>query len=68
MSYDEMSADLVELITQHLGIKSAVLVGHSMGGRAVMYTCLTQPQVAERVVVVDISPVNRKFDVTGNIF
>ena len=66
MSYEEMSTDLVELLNQHLGIKSAVLVGHSMGGRAVMYTALTHPKVAERIVIVDISPVNRKFDITGN--
>ena len=66
MSYDEMSLDIVELLERQLGIKSAVLVGHSMGGRSVMYTALAHPEVAERIVVIDISPVNRKFDISGN--
>lgn len=64
MSYDEMSSDLVHLLHDQLNMKSAVLVGHSMGGRTVMYTALSKPEVVERQVIVDISPVNKKFDVT----
>ncbi len=66
MSYAEMSTDIVELLQQQLNIKSAVLVGHSMGGRSVMYTALTRPEVVDRIVIVDISPVNQKFDVTDS--
>jgi pimeloyl-ACP methyl ester carboxylesterase len=66
MSYAEMSTDIVEFLQQKLNIKSAVLVGHSMGGRSVMYTALTHPEVVDRIVIVDISPVNRKFDVTDS--
>ncbi len=64
MSYEEMSNDIVDLLHKQLKVKSAVLVGHSMGGRSVMYTALSHPEVADQIVVVDISPVNRKFDVT----
>ena len=63
MSYAEMSTDIVEFLYHQLNIKSAILVGHSMGGRSVMYTALTHPEVVDRMVIVDISPVNRKFDV-----
>ena len=43
MSYDEMSNDIVDLLTQRLGLQSAILMGHSMGGRTSMYTALTRP-------------------------
>ena len=66
MSYHEMSDDIVDLLQNQLKVKSAILVGHSMGGRSVMYTALSRPEVVDRIVVVDISPVNRKFDVTDS--
>ncbi|XP_011694216.1 PREDICTED: alpha/beta hydrolase domain-containing protein 11 isoform X1 [Wasmannia auropunctata] len=56
MSYKDMAGDMVQLLGD-LGFGKAVLVGHSMGGSAVMYTALNFPQYVEKLVVVDMSPV-----------
>lgn len=42
------------------------LVGHSMGGRTVMQLALRHPELVERLVVVDISPVEG--DRSSNVF
>ena len=34
------------------------LLGHSMGGKAAMYACLSNPEIFKKLVVVDISPIN----------
>lgn len=39
-------------------IEKAAILGHSMGGRAMMYFALKYPQLVERLVVVDISPIS----------
>ncbi|XP_053695747.1 protein ABHD11-like [Sabethes cyaneus] len=54
-SYDHMVADLVELYSK-LNIKKASIIGHSMGGRAMMLLALKYPQLVDRAVIVDISP------------
>ncbi|XP_012525123.1 protein ABHD11 [Monomorium pharaonis] len=56
MSYKDMAGDMIELLND-LGFERAILVGHSMGGSAVMYTALNFPQHVEKLVVVDMSPV-----------
>lgn len=56
MSYKDMAGDVVQLLND-LGFERAVLVGHSMGGSAVMYTALNFPRHVERLIVVDMSPV-----------
>jgi len=70
MSYHDMSSDLIGLIkkeqenynygTEHS--KSVILIGHSMGGRTCMYTALRSPDLVHSMIVVDISPVNQKFN------
>lgn len=55
-SYEAMSQDLQSLLPQ-LGLAPCVLVGHSMGGKTAMLLALQRPDVVERLVVVDISPV-----------
>ena len=67
MSYRDMSEDLKQLIEQCEELpltnsKSVILVGHSMGGRTCMYTALSFPYLVEAMVVVDISPINQKFN------
>lgn len=67
MSYMDMSEDLKQLIEEGQEVpltnpKSAILVGHSMGGRTCMYTALSFPNLVEAMVVVDISPINQKFN------
>ena len=60
-----MRADLVSLIRDELKLTNPVsLVGHSMGGRTVMWTALNDPDIAERITVVDISPINVVVDVS----
>ncbi|MFC0625037.1 alpha/beta fold hydrolase [Kribbella deserti] len=56
MSYTEMAADVAETITA-LGLGPVALIGHSMGGKTAMLTALQTPDLVERLVVVDVSPV-----------
>lgn len=54
-------ADLVadELVEQGAGKTPVTLVGHSMGGKVAMQLALSHPQLLKRLVVIDISPVDR---------
>lgn len=54
-SYPEMAQDIAELI-ETLGGPMQV-VGHSMGGKAVMALALTRPDLLSRIVIADIAPV-----------
>ena len=54
--YPSLAGDLINLIN-HLGCKFD-LVGHSMGGKAVMCACLSNPQKFDRVAVIDVGPVS----------
>lgn len=54
-SYEHMVADLVALYKK-LNIGKASVIGHSMGGRAMMLLALQYPHLVERAVIVDISP------------
>jgi len=56
MDYPSMAQDVVELI-QHLAIDSAIVLGHSMGGKIAMELALTYPNLVERLIVADIAPV-----------
>jgi len=65
MSYPSMAEDLARLV-EELILGSVSLVGHSMGGRTVMYAALKKLIDIDKLVVVDISPVNQEFDVTSS--
>ncbi|XP_074045519.1 sn-1-specific diacylglycerol lipase ABHD11-like [Macrotis lagotis] len=54
-SYEAMSADLQALLPQ-LGLAPCVLIGHSMGGKTAMILALQRPELVERLISVDISP------------
>lgn len=54
-SYAEMAADLTDVIN-HIG-GPVHIVGHSMGGKAVMTLGLTRPETLASMVVADIAPV-----------
>ncbi len=54
-TYECMSSDLLEVMN-HLKIKKATLMGHSMGGKTVMRFALEYPQKVEKLIVVDIAP------------
>jgi pimeloyl-ACP methyl ester carboxylesterase len=53
--YEDLAADLAAVIRAHGG--RADLLGHSMGGKAVMQLALTQGALVRRLVVADIAPV-----------
>jgi pimeloyl-ACP methyl ester carboxylesterase len=55
MDYPAMAADLAAVIRAHGG--RAVLLGHSMGGKAAMTLALAEPALLEGLIVADIAPV-----------
>lgn len=54
-SYHHMTEDIA-MLAKDLDIKKIILIGHSMGGGAVMYTALTHPELVDKLVVVDFCP------------
>ncbi len=57
MNYPEMAAD-IELFLDTHNIEVAHFIGHSMGGKAVMWFALQHPERINQLGIVDISPVN----------
>ncbi len=57
MSYATMAADVFETAAS-LGINSAAVVGHSMGGKTAMALALARPDFVRRLAVLDIAPVS----------
>lgn len=64
-SYEDMAADLAEVIEAQ-GAPMDVM-GHSMGGKAAMVLALSRPELVNRLIVADISPVNYPPDPNTNI-
>ncbi|ANT61835.1 esterase [Salipiger sp. CCB-MM3] len=64
-SYPDMAADIAEVI-ESLGGKADVL-GHSMGGKAVMVLALTRPDLVNRAILADIAPVTYTHSQMENI-
>jgi esterase len=59
MDYPAMAEDVISLL-DHLGLQSVALLGHSMGGKAAMWTALVQPERIDKLIVADIAPVTYK--------
>jgi esterase len=57
MNFPAMAADVAETCAA-LGVAQARVVGHSMGGKTAMALALAQPELVERLVVMDIAPVS----------
>lgn len=57
VSYEEMADEVASFIRDELPGQRPHVVGHSMGGKVAMTLALRHPEVVERLVVVDISPV-----------
>lgn len=56
MTYPAMADDVARLIeTQDRG--PAMLIGHSLGGKATMTLAMQRPELVERACIVDIAPV-----------
>jgi esterase len=54
-NYSVMADDLKEFLSDH-AIEKPILIGHSMGGKTVMKFASMHPSLAQKLVVVDISP------------
>jgi len=56
MDYASLSADLVQFLDHHR-LDRALVLGHSMGGKAAMQLALDHPERVSKLLVVDIAPV-----------
>jgi len=52
-TYDEMADDLFEFFQDH-GLKDAVLIGHSMGGKTALKFAAEHSSLLEKLVIVDM--------------
>ncbi|CAN0181777.1 unnamed protein product [Pylaiella littoralis] len=57
MTYVNMADDVLGFLADK-GLSEAVLVGHSMGGKAAAMTALLHPEVVRGLIVMDIAPVS----------
>jgi len=55
-TYPAMAADVLALMDE-LGLESAHVLGHSMGGKVAMQLALNAPERLRKLIVVDIAPV-----------
>ena len=56
MDYPAMASDVLAFMDAH-EIKTASLLGHSMGGKAAMWFALNYPERLDKLLVADIAPV-----------
>lgn len=56
INYDLMADDIINVMN-HLQITSANIIGHSMGGKAAMQLALSHPELIQKLIIVDIAPV-----------
>jgi pimeloyl-ACP methyl ester carboxylesterase len=56
-TYDDMKEDLKEFMDD-MGIDKAILLGHSMGGKTVMFFAVDYPERVTSLLVADIAPKN----------
>lgn len=55
-SYPLMAANIIEMMDQH-NLESAHILGHSMGGKVAMQLAMNNPQRVDKLIIVDIAPV-----------
>ena len=55
MSHDDLAEDILNYMVTN-NIEKANLLGHSLGGKAVMQFAMKYPEKIEKLIVVDISP------------
>lgn len=67
MTYPAMAQDLLVLLDD-LQIEKAIVIGHSMGGKAAMALTAIAPERIERLVAIDIAPVDYNTRRHDNIF
>ncbi|TMW47323.1 hypothetical protein DOY81_007597 [Sarcophaga bullata] len=57
-----MSLDIIQLM-KDMGIEKSSVLGHSMGGRTMMFLALKYPEYVQDGIIVDISPISIPRDV-----
>lgn len=57
MGYQDIAEDLKQLLDE-LTLRNTIIVGHSMGGKSAMALADLAPELVEKLVVIDIAPVN----------
>lgn len=57
MSYAGMAQDLLDTLDD-AGIQTAIVIGHSMGGKAAMAMTALAPERIAKLVIIDVAPVN----------
>ncbi|TCP97666.1 esterase [Cricetibacter osteomyelitidis] len=67
MNYDVMAEDLLILLNQ-LELHNVILIGHSMGGKTAMKTAALAPNLVEKLIVLDISPVQYQGNHHDDVF
>lgn len=55
MSHDDLADDITHYMEAHQ-MEKAIVLGHSLGGKAVMQFAINYPEKTEKLIVVDISP------------
>ena len=55
MSYEHISEDVKQYLDHHR-LEKVSIIGHSMGGKAVMNFCDRHPEYVRQIIVVDIAP------------
>ena len=64
-SYEDMAGDLAEVLEPLVAEYGPLhVMGHSMGGKAVMVLALTRPELIKSLIVADISPISYSHDNT----
>lgn len=61
MTYPDMAADMARFIEEK-NLGAIPVIGHSMGGKATMALALSRPVLVERLLVLDIAPVDYAHD------
>ncbi|XP_034940079.1 protein ABHD11-like [Chelonus insularis] len=56
MTYTSMAEDVNQLI-HTIGVDKSILIGHSMGGAVMMCTALNHPNLTDKLIIVDMSPI-----------
>jgi len=62
MTYPAMAADVRDMVSRESPTQPAVIIGHSMGGKAAMRLALDSPDQTRALVVVDAAPVTYRHD------
>ena len=60
-SYEAMANDVVDFLHAE-NITSAYILGHSMGGKVAMTLAMSNPELIQKLIVVDIAPKANKMD------